>query len=242
MVTINLSDLSNHKNERWLPLQPHKKSHEAHGDLLLDCWVSEYRAQPEKVSPATSQKVSPSTSQTSSMEDLQTVGSRGFKKFSFHRRTPSWSKSKPEKQSSSSGLVTTAHMTSPTLDGTPGTPQSQRLRTTGSDYEIHSQTILRTYQSDTNLRLALPPNSHGDSKHQSVGHSNMDDSVSPLDVLGSSLLPDVTGVSPNEGSVKGGQRVILRGSNLGESKEDVVKVVLASVDCTETVEYYSTCA
>ena len=51
--------------------------------------------------------------------------------------------------------------------------------------------------------------------------------------------PEVTGISPREGSVEGNQRVVLRGSNLGESKSDVVKVVIAGVDCTSTLEYFS---
>ena len=51
--------------------------------------------------------------------------------------------------------------------------------------------------------------------------------------------PEVTGISPREGSVDGNQRVVLRGSNLGESKSDVVKVMIAGVDCTSTLEYFS---
>ncbi len=51
--------------------------------------------------------------------------------------------------------------------------------------------------------------------------------------------PEVTGISPKEGPVSGGQRVVLRGSNLGECKEGVVRVVVADVDCTETLEYFS---
>ncbi len=51
--------------------------------------------------------------------------------------------------------------------------------------------------------------------------------------------PEVTGISPREGLVEGGERVVLRGSNLGESKSDVVRVVIAGVDCTETLEYFS---
>ena len=51
--------------------------------------------------------------------------------------------------------------------------------------------------------------------------------------------PDVSGISPREGLVGGGQRVVLRGSNLGECKEGVVRVVIADVDCTETLEYFS---
>ena len=51
--------------------------------------------------------------------------------------------------------------------------------------------------------------------------------------------PEVTGISPREGPVDGGQRVVLRGSCLGECKSDVVRVVIADVDCTETLEYLS---
>ena len=52
-------------------------------------------------------------------------------------------------------------------------------------------------------------------------------------------MPEVTGISPSEGSLEGGERVTLRGSNLGKSRLDVVRVVMAGVDCTHTVEYFS---
>ncbi len=51
--------------------------------------------------------------------------------------------------------------------------------------------------------------------------------------------PEVSGVSPREGPQGGAQRVVLRGNNLGECKEDVVRVVIADVDCTESLEYFS---
>ena len=54
-------------------------------------------------------------------------------------------------------------------------------------------------------------------------------------------MPEVTGVSPNEGPVQGGQRVVLRGSYLGECREDIVQVSVAGVDCTSSLEYFSPC-
>ena len=39
--------------------------------------------------------------------------------------------------------------------------------------------------------------------------------------------------------MEGFQRVRLRGFNLGESKSDIIKVVIAGVDCTSTLEYIS---
>ena len=55
------------------------------------------------------------------------------------------------------------------------------------------------------------------------------------------MVPEVTGVSPNTGPVQGGQRVVLRGSYLGESREDVVQVLVAGVDCTSSLDYFSPC-
>ena len=54
-------------------------------------------------------------------------------------------------------------------------------------------------------------------------------------------VPEVTGVSPNEGPVGGGQRVVLRGSCLGHSRADVVQVLVAGVDCSSSLEYFSPC-
>ena len=55
------------------------------------------------------------------------------------------------------------------------------------------------------------------------------------------MVPEVTGVSPNTGPMQGGQRVVLRGSYLGESREDVVQVLVAGVDCTSSLDYFSPC-
>ena len=58
---------------------------------------------------------------------------------------------------------------------------------------------------------------------------------------GEAGVPEVTGVSPNEGPVEGGQRVVLRGSYLGESRADVMQVLVAGVDCSSSLEYFSPC-
>ena len=54
-----------------------------------------------------------------------------------------------------------------------------------------------------------------------------------------SLQPKVTGISPHEGPVQGGQRVVLRGKNFGENEDSVLKVIIADVDCTNSLEFFS---
>ena len=217
VLQMTLSELTSHKGHKWYPLQPHRKSHdkrlhENQGELLVGCWVSEYKM----VSP---EKPSPSTSRTSSNEDLRKKEHRK-ERFSFHGRTPSGGRVKH-----------LPHEVSPTCTEKP---------LASSDYEIHSKRVLPSFQSDTNLRFA----SFGLHDDQSE-MKQVTPEQSPLDsssLQGETenfLEPEVTGISPNECPVEGNQRVILRGSNLGESRSDVVRVVVADVDCTSTLEYFS---
>ncbi len=187
-------------SKRWLPLTPHKKSSESHGDILVTCFVSETR-------PAMTRSENPSLS--NSQEDLHTglKGGgivRGVKdRFSLHRRNPSWTKP----------------MTS-------SSPSPNRL--SGSDIELSSRTM-RGLVSEGNIRVASSPSEV--SGNSSVRSSEIE----------SPLVPEVSGISPKEGPVEGGQRVVLRGSCLGECKSDVLRVVIADVDCTDTLEYHSQC-
>lgn len=212
MVTVPLADLTAQKNKRWMPLQPHKKSHEVHGELHIDCYISEFKAvAPEK---------SPSTSQHGSIEELH---GKPHKKFSFHRRTPSWGLLRPEKPESSP------------------VPEKRVLQASGSDYELHARRSLRAYQSDNSLMGG--PSSRDEAREVrklSLEQSPGDDGSSVGDPE-NPLAPEVSGISPNEGPVLGNQRVILRGSNLGESRNDVVRVEIAGVDCTTSLEYFSPC-
>ena len=216
VLQMTLSELTSHKGQKWYPLQPHRKSHdkrlhENQGELLVGCWISEYKM----VSP---EKPSPSTSRTSSNEDLR----KGHRKerFSFHGRTPSGGRVKH-----------LPHEVSPTCTEKP---------LASSDYEIHSKRALPSFQSDTNLRFASfgPHDDQSEMKQVTPEQSPLDSSSLQGDTE-NFLEPEVSGISPNECPVEGKQRVILRGSNLGESRSDVVRVVVADVDCTSTLEYIS---
>lgn len=184
VVVLSLTSLGSHResSKKWLPLTPHKKGHEVSGELLVECFVSQFR--PGQVM-SLSETSSPISSRIGSQEDI--LHPKKGRRFSLHRRTPSWTK-----------VSTAGSMESP-----------------GSIEE-------------------LEPFGEGDSRSSQTQEYSRENSE---DVP--SLRPQVTGVSPHEGPVYGGQRVVLRGSNLGESRESVVKVLLADVDCTESLEYFS---
>ena len=71
------------------------------------------------------------------------------------------------------------------------------------------------------------------------GQSTVEFSFVDPDMRNMNNPPEVSGVSPCEASLSGGERITLRGSNLGQSLNDVHRVVLVDVDCTESVEYIS---
>ncbi len=167
---MSLHALGNQReySKKWLPLIPHRKGNEVFGDLLVECFISKYRP---GVAMSLSERSSPMASRMGSQEDISRKG-----RFSFHRRTPSWSKVNSDR---------------PGADMEPGnSPEAKK-------------SPLRTHENP--------------------------------------LKPLVTGVSPREGPVQGETKVILRGSNLGDCKASVLKVILAGVDCTSSVEYFSSC-
>lgn len=51
--------------------------------------------------------------------------------------------------------------------------------------------------------------------------------------------PEVTGISPMEAPTDGVTRLTIRGLNLGQSRADIVRVMVCEVDCLASVEYES---
>lgn len=182
VVLLSLTSLGGHReaSKRWIPLSPHKKGQEPSGELLVECFVSQYK--PGHV-VSLSETSSPVLSRMGSQEDMLGPGPKKGRRFSLHRRTPSWSKV-----------------------------------SAGSAGDKHNVEAAKQVSADTTPSL----------------HSRESSTASEI-----SFKPQVTGISPHEGLIQGGQRVLLRGANLGESKESIVRVMLADVDCTATVEYLS---
>lgn len=238
-VHLNIAEFTRPSGKQWYPILPSKKSHESVGELLVEYNVKEYRP--------CSQKHSPITSHSPSQEDIASKGAAGGVgginstgvggggggggkgRFTFHHRSPSWTKIRSS--SSSAGSDRSQSMSHTPNNRSPSPTHERRL--TGSDAELHSKSSLITH-SDSNLRGHSLYDSSTDRSPEQFGISdgNEEENKNPL-------APEVTGISPREGPVEGNQRVVLRGSKLGEFKSDIVKVVIAGVDCTSTLEYFS---
>lgn len=233
-LTVNNLRGERESRPRWEPLVPYKKAGDVSGELQIECFVSAYR--PGQI-VSNSEKSSPLQSRFGSQEDILDVPKKG--RFSFHRRTHSGSRPQTLTESGGSALEEGASGDAPIRTSSVASPPTGVSDTKESDFSDNVFT--------KSIRTA------------SVGHSpsashtltspasdtpvlSMSRGVSPTPTTSEALTcPKVTGVSPKEGPMEGGQKVVLRGSNLGESRDDIVKVIVADVDCTSSLEYASPC-
>lgn len=198
VVIMSLASLGAHResSKKWFPLTPHKKGHETVGELLVECFVSQFR--PGQM-VSLSETSSPVLSRRGSQEEIfvppNTKKGGGVRRFSLHRRTPSWSKGSAAESPVSVG--------------------SEHRQLGGGGPHLEGTGSVRSGLETVSC------SSEGSASRASA------------------LQPQVTGISPHEGPVQGGQRVVLRGCNLGDSRESVLKVMVADVDCTGSLEYFS---
>lgn len=238
----------------WYPLEPYKKITTVHGELCLECWIS-------KSQPFTGKGSLPSSRETS-IEDFQNfvtsqvthmtsqvthLPGKVMDYLHFSKRSPNLSKS---------------HQANKGVDSQTSTPYSsnQSLRQSAEEDEMASSrgsvSGLKQNASDTNIAVGQkrdsitpPPVSAAPTSEGSEPPQNDDSPFSKIPLRecieelekasGDQPAPEVSGVSPNEGSIDGGTKVTLRGTNLGTKPEDIKQVLLAGIDCTEAVEYLS---
>ena len=58
-------------------------------------------------------------------------------------------------------------------------------------------------------------------------------------VSSQSSRPEVTGVSPREGSANSETKLVIRGSKLGQSASDIISLTVAGLDCLASLDYES---
>jgi len=97
---------------------------------------------------------------------------------------------------------------------------------------------------DLSLPQVLSPSSSSTKPHhyqqqQSGSGQPLSSSSQLLNSDLSSSRPEVTGVSPREGPTNSQTRLVIRGSNLGLSADDIVSLHVAALDCTATLDYES---
>ena len=233
----------------WYPLEPYKKVTTVHGELCLECWIS--KTQPPAM------KGSMPNSRETSIEDFQNFFTTQVSHVThlpgkvmdyLHKRSPNLART---------------HHGNKGPDSQTSTPYSsnQSLRHSAEEDEMvnsrGSTSGLKQHASDSNIVVGqkrdsstpplvttAPPTTEVTKPPQdddpSFAKIPLRECIEKLDEeLDDQQVPEVSGVSPNEGRIDGGIKVTLRGTNLGTGPDDIKQVLLAGINCTETVEYIS---
>jgi hypothetical protein len=228
-VKVPIKTLTTTPLLQWFPIEHHKKGGEVNGEILIQLSSNTpltESATDDKEGNIPSAKLSSSSTEDSSwiMSNLKDY----FKRPAApgHRRH----------SSRDEGL------------------KKSEMNHYSSDSQLHESTsprksdLVTTYTPVLSKRSSLSPEnntrSHAPWRPRSPLVASGPDAIgrlSPASVVSeaSSDIPEVTGISPKEASTDGGDKVILRGTNLGTSLEDIVQVLLVNIDCTEYVEYVS---
>lgn len=229
VVKVAVAALTAISQTTWFPLEPHKRSSDVHGELQVEYWLSTpFGAEVDEASGS-----------ASVAEDFTERGSlgAGLKEY-FKRSVPSPHQQKRFKEDDFLHMLkrTAQHSSDSELHVAPRQPNMPKGSATpdfrfGSSREHHSE----SYNPQASIfRFSW--------RTQSPPSGSLVGSQPSLPEEGGRVrnnVPEVTGISPREASLKGGQRITLRGSNLGTGLEDVVKVLVVDMDCTGSVEYVS---
>ena len=229
VVKVPIATLTTVSQLTWFPLEPHKRSSEAHGELQVEYWVN----------APFSAEVDETSSSAPAVEDVAERGGlgSGLKEY-FKRSVPSPLQQRKGREEDLLHVL-------------------KKTAQHSSDSELHvppSQPSMPKGSVTPNLRFSSSREHHSASynpqgsvfrfswRSQSPPSGSLVGSQPNLPEEGGGMqnnVPEVTGISPREASLEGGQRITLRGSNLGTSLEDVVKVIVVDMDCTASVEYVS---
>ena len=229
VVKVAVAALTTISQMTWFPLEPHKRSSEVHGELQVEYWLS---------TPFTAEvdKASGSASVAEDLTERVSLGA-GLKDY-FKRSVPSPHQQKRSKEDDFLHMLkrNAQHSSDSELHVTPSQPSMPKGSATpdfrfGSSREHHSPSH---NPQGSIFRFSW--------RTQSPPSGSLVGSQPSLPEEGGRVqnnVPEVTGISPREASLEGGQRITLRGSNLGTNLEDVVKVMVVGMDCTGSVEYVS---
>jgi len=257
-IIIPLSDIPSDEHFlKWVPLGPHKKNSNPHGEVCLDCWIEDFYEDNEETahpSPSAQNKTgkffrknlskltgrSPEANRKNlspfsdsygpgvtsikgsvSMEDLSSKSNKTSPSFNNKYNNKKDSLLAPAAYTNIRKSVSTLALNS--------TPKS-------------SSTILTTPQRQS----TTPDETAG----VSLRRNSINDIVAASNAGGAGATalptikeqcypPKILNMVPNLGPADGGTLIQITGKYLGNSKDDITRLMVAGCNCLASVEYYS---
>ncbi|KAL4227914.1 hypothetical protein ACF0H5_013353 [Mactra antiquata] len=212
-ITIPVTSLKPLKGQaKRMPLQPHKKSPQPHGELIYQCYVSKYRA------PGDHLPIIKGVTQTPDNVQPRSAFQRLRKRIASpvaQRRTKTI-----DKKESKSGL------------------SSFNKKFSRSIQDLFSFSKFSASDSvNIDDNISINSNNTQKSKNKKRFSLSFLSVSNDLDKVGED--PVITSCTPNSGPIDSPTRLTIEGRNLGVGKSDILSLKIAGCDCSDTIEFES---
>lgn len=243
---------------KWVPLGPHKKNNNPHGELCIDCWVEDYYHGDEQSSPPTSTRMTTGKFLKKNFSKLTGNKSPDFNRkrngLDVDRRHSYAAGETSIKGSVSMEDLSSRNGKSSSLFGNKNKKEKDSLLAPPAYTNMRksvSTLVLNT--SSTNKEPSSPPgvvvNPAPTSPTPIPGprrHSNpVNELISSSATQGLPTIkeqcypPRIQTIIPTSGPSTGGTLIQITGKYLGNSREDITRLMVAGCNCLDTVEYYT---
>ena len=222
-IVIPMSDLPSDEHFlKWVPLGPHKRNSNPTGELCIDCWIDNFY---DESDPADALQMSGSPNPINKyFKNLRQISGRS-----------------PEVLRKNNGSMKGSLSVDDlnfNYNKKRGSPKSDKKQVTTFAPSITNSNNTTT----TNLRksastLAISGN---ESKRPLSMHTEVQPSpLSLAPIKEHCYPPKVLDIIPRSGPTSGGTLIQITGKYLGQSKEDITRLMVAGCNCLSTLQYYT---
>jgi hypothetical protein len=249
---------------KWIPIGPHRKFTDQPGELCIDCWVDEYYAEsenfnlkmeqaqkPKKMGKKIKSKLSllgkdPSPNLSAIRKHLgisNPKGSVSCEDLSFKKRHE---KLEESKLSSKSFRTSNGHDVMDRKES-PVSSVTEESKSEKSSPKRNKSPVFQQIRKSVSTLALTTSQAHTDTPRRYSAEDWKSSVASGSLVAGIGLPvineqhypPKVLSCVPTSGPITGGTLVQITGRNLGVSREDITRLMVAGCNCLPSLEYYT---
>lgn len=221
-IVIPMNDLPSDEHFlKWVPLGQHKRNNSPTGELCLDCWVDDFYDNNDSQADNLSQPHTPPNP---------------IKYFNKHlSRLTGRSPESIRKNLNGTSLKGSLSVDDLCMNKiNKRSPDATKKKMEGNS---PSSPILNgTVNGTTNLRKAVSTLAISETKRP-LSSIELSSSLAPIKEQ--CYPPKVMDIVPRYGPTSGGTLIQITGKHLGQSKDDITRLMVAGCNCLSTLQYYT---
>jgi len=264
-VVIPLAEIPSEEHFlKWIPIGPHRKFPSQPGELCLDCWVDEFYEESEnyrlRETEHKSKKVkklkqkllgkdpSPNLSAIMNRKLLGIVNPKGSvscedlsmkkKRQEAVRSSSSASRNYPTDGTDATDGAGRGSLSSESGDASDVEKTERSPKNASPKFQQMRKAVSSLTLTSSSTEVPRRYSSYDDFRPAANGSALSGSGVLPV-INEQHYPPKILGCVPNSGPSSGGTLIQVSGRNLGVSKDDIIRLMVAGCNCLSSLEYYT---